>query len=102
MRLRLANNSMKKVIYFSLVTGKNKFFNMDLLKQFFFFLFNISFLSLQDKLAKEEKSCKLNLNKINQQWRQIMRDAKSVELQKVCSLFKGNFGGCRILKNCIH
>lgn len=28
----------------------------------------------------------MNLNKLNQQWRQIMRDSKSAELKKVCEV----------------
>lgn len=34
----------------------------------------IKFVVFQDKLAKEEKSTKFNLNKLQNQWRVIMRE----------------------------
>ena len=37
---------------------------------------------LKEKLAKEEKNTKNNMNKINYQWRAIMRDAKAKDLLK--------------------
>ena len=37
----------------------------------------------QDKLEKEEKYSKKNLNKLNQKWRKIMREAKTKELKQV-------------------
>ncbi|CAK8679800.1 dynein regulatory complex subunit 2-like isoform X2 [Clavelina lepadiformis] len=46
---------------------------------------------LKDKLSKEEKSSKVNLNKINQQWRQIMRESKSKELLKDIEILSQTF-----------
>jgi len=46
---------------------------------------------LKDKLAKEEKSSKININKLNQKWRQIMREAKSKELKKEIAILSQTF-----------
>ncbi|XP_002131334.2 dynein regulatory complex subunit 2 isoform X1 [Ciona intestinalis] len=46
---------------------------------------------LKDKLAKEEKSSKVNFNKLNQQWRQIMRESKSKELKKDIEILSQTF-----------
>ena len=46
---------------------------------------------LQDKLAKEEKASKFNLNKINHQWRSIMRETKSKELKKDIEILSQTF-----------
>jgi hypothetical protein len=46
---------------------------------------------LKEKLIKEEKNAKHNLNKINYQWRAIMRDAKSRELQKDIEIMSQTF-----------
>ncbi|XP_032741931.1 dynein regulatory complex subunit 2 isoform X3 [Rattus rattus] len=37
---------------------------------------------LKDKLAKEEHNSSLNLNKINTQWRTVLREVKTRELHK--------------------
>ncbi|OCT95624.1 hypothetical protein XELAEV_18013312mg [Xenopus laevis] len=37
---------------------------------------------LKDKLAKEEQSSKINLNKLNVQWRSVLREVKTKELRK--------------------
>jgi hypothetical protein len=42
-------------------------------------------------LAKEEKNTKHNLNKINYQWRSIMRDAKAKELLKDIEIMSQTF-----------
>nr|CAB3228657.1 coiled-coil domain-containing protein 65 [Phallusia mammillata] len=46
---------------------------------------------LKDKLSKEEKSSKVNMNKLNQQWRHIMREAKSKELRKDIEILSQTF-----------
>lgn len=46
---------------------------------------------LKEKLIKEEKNTKVNLNKINYQWRSIMRDVKSKELQKEIEIMSQTF-----------
>lgn len=52
----------------------------DMLAQFF-----------KDKLSKEEKATKFNLNKLNHQWRNIMREAKSKELKKDIEILSQTF-----------
>eukprot|EP00794_Sanderia_malayensis_P013961 gene13961-15418_t len=46
---------------------------------------------LKDKLAKEEKSSKFNLNKLQHQWRVIMREAKAQELRKDIEILSQTF-----------
>lgn len=46
---------------------------------------------LKEKLIKEEKNSKNNLNKINYQWRSIMRDAKAKELLKDIEIMSQTF-----------
>lgn len=46
---------------------------------------------LKDKLTKEEKATKFNLNKLNHQWRNIMREAKSKELKKDIEILSQTF-----------
>nr|KAG5713237.1 hypothetical protein BaRGS_007764 [Batillaria attramentaria] len=46
---------------------------------------------LKDKLAKEERASKFNLNKLNHQWRNIMREAKSRELKKDIEILSQTF-----------
>ncbi|MGH0169924.1 UNVERIFIED_CONTAM: hypothetical protein FKN15_058199 [Acipenser sinensis] len=46
---------------------------------------------LKDKLVKEEKSSVLNLNKINQQWRVLMRETKGRELKKDIEVLSQTF-----------
>lgn len=46
---------------------------------------------LKDKLSKEEKATKFNLNKLNHQWRNIMREAKSKELKKDIEILSQTF-----------
>jgi len=46
---------------------------------------------LKEKLLKEEKNSKNNLNKINYQWRSIMRDAKAKELLKDIEIMSQTF-----------
>ena len=46
---------------------------------------------LKEKLAKEEKNTKNNLNKINYQWRSIMRDAKAKELSRDIEIMSQTF-----------
>ncbi|KAK2556161.1 Dynein regulatory complex subunit 2 [Acropora cervicornis] len=46
---------------------------------------------LKDKLLKEEKSAKFNLNKLQNQWRVIMREAKSQELKKDIEILSQTF-----------
>ncbi|CAH1801399.1 unnamed protein product [Owenia fusiformis] len=46
---------------------------------------------LKDKLAKEEKASRFNLNKLNNQWRNIMREAKSKELKKEIEILSQTF-----------
>ncbi|KAL5016348.1 hypothetical protein ScPMuIL_005937 [Solemya velum] len=46
---------------------------------------------LKDKLSKEEKATRFNLNKLNNQWRNIMREAKSKELKKDIEILSQTF-----------
>lgn len=46
---------------------------------------------LKEKLVKEEKNTKNNLNKINYQWRSIMRDAKAKDLLKDIEIMSQTF-----------
>ena len=46
---------------------------------------------LKEKLKKEEKNTRHNLNKINYQWRSIMRDAKAKELLKDIEIMSQTF-----------
>ncbi|XP_068678693.1 dynein regulatory complex subunit 2-like [Montipora capricornis] len=46
---------------------------------------------LKDKLLKEEKSTKFNMNKLQNQWRVIMREAKSQELKKDIEILSQTF-----------
>jgi len=46
---------------------------------------------LKDKLAKEEKATRYNLNKLNHQWRNIMREAKAKELKKDIEILSQTF-----------
>lgn len=46
---------------------------------------------LKDKLSREEKSARININKLNQKWRQIMRDAKSKDLKKEIEILSQTF-----------
>lgn len=46
---------------------------------------------LKNKLAKEEKATQFNLNKLNHQWRNIMREAKSKELKKDIEILSQTF-----------
>ena len=46
---------------------------------------------MQDKLAKEEAATKFNANKINQQWRAIMREAKARQLKKEFEILSQTF-----------
>lgn len=46
---------------------------------------------LKNKLVKEEKTSKFNLNKLNQQWRNYMREAKSKELKKELEILSQTF-----------
>lgn len=46
---------------------------------------------LKDKLQKEERATKFNLNKLNNQWRNIMREAKSKELKKDIEILSQTF-----------
>ena len=46
---------------------------------------------LQEKLTKEEKATRFNLNKLNHQWRNIMREAKSKELKKDIEILSQTF-----------
>jgi len=46
---------------------------------------------LKDKLTKEELATKFNLNKLNHQWRNIMREAKSKELKKDIEILSQTF-----------
>lgn len=49
------------------------------------------FFSKQDKLTKEERATRFNLNKLNHQWRNIMREAKSKELKKDIEILSQTF-----------
>jgi len=46
---------------------------------------------LKEKLIREEKNTKNNLNKINYQWRSIMRDAKAKDLLKDIEIMSQTF-----------
>lgn len=46
---------------------------------------------LKDKLAKEERASRFNLHKLNHQWRNIMREAKSRELKKDIEILSQTF-----------
>jgi len=46
---------------------------------------------LRDKLEKEEKHSKKNLDKLNQKWRKIMREAKTKELKKEIAIMSQTF-----------
>ncbi|XP_008851887.1 dynein regulatory complex subunit 2 isoform X1 [Nannospalax galili] len=46
---------------------------------------------LKDKLAKEEHNSALNLNKINTQWRTVLREVKTRELQKDIEILSQTF-----------
>lgn len=46
---------------------------------------------LKDKLSKEEKATRYNLNKLNHQWRNIMREAKAKELKKDIEILSQTF-----------
>lgn len=45
----------------------------------------------QDKLAKEEHNSALNLNKINTQWRAVLREVKTKELLKDIEILSQTF-----------
>lgn len=45
----------------------------------------------QDKLAKEEHNSALNLNKINTQWRTVLREVKTKELHKDIEILSQTF-----------
>ena len=51
----------------------------------------MNLVSFQDKLAKEEKATRFNVNKLNHQWRNIMREAKSKELKKDIEILSQTF-----------
>uniref|UniRef100_A0A8C4WB16 Dynein regulatory complex subunit 2 n=1 Tax=Gopherus evgoodei TaxID=1825980 RepID=A0A8C4WB16_9SAUR len=46
---------------------------------------------LKDKLAKEEHNSALNLNKINLQWRTVLREVKARELRKDIEILSQTF-----------
>ncbi|XP_055483169.1 dynein regulatory complex subunit 2 isoform X2 [Psammomys obesus] len=46
---------------------------------------------LKDKLAKEEHNSALNLNKINTQWRTVLREVKNTELHKDLEILSQTF-----------
>ncbi|XP_027252277.1 dynein regulatory complex subunit 2 isoform X3 [Cricetulus griseus] len=46
---------------------------------------------LKDKLAKEEHNSALNLNKINTQWRTVLREVKTRELHKDIEILSQTF-----------
>ena len=46
---------------------------------------------LKDKLTKEEKATKFNVNKLNHQWRNIMRETKSKDLKKDIEILSQTF-----------
>lgn len=48
-------------------------------------------LFLKDKLAKEEQNSALNLNKINTQWRTVLREVKTKELHKDIEILSQTF-----------
>lgn len=45
----------------------------------------------QDKLAKEEHNSALNLNKINTQWRTVLREVKTRELHRDIEILSQTF-----------
>ncbi|NXW52941.1 DRC2 protein, partial [Nyctiprogne leucopyga] len=45
----------------------------------------------QDKLAKEEQNSTLNLQKLNSQWRALLREAKGKELRQDIEILKQTF-----------
>ncbi|XP_053313634.1 dynein regulatory complex subunit 2 [Spea bombifrons] len=46
---------------------------------------------LKDKLAKEEQSSIINLNKLNAQWRNVLREVKTKELRKDIEILSQTF-----------
>ena len=46
---------------------------------------------LKDKLLKEERASKFNMNKLNHQWRNIMRESKAKELKKDIEILSQTF-----------
>ncbi|XP_069086598.1 dynein regulatory complex subunit 2 [Pleurodeles waltl] len=46
---------------------------------------------LKDKLGKEEKNTAINLNKLNVQWRNVLREAKAKELRKDIEILSQTF-----------
>ncbi|XP_066441838.1 dynein regulatory complex subunit 2 [Eleutherodactylus coqui] len=46
---------------------------------------------LKDKLTKEEQSSKINLNKLNVQWRAVLREVKAKELRKDIEILHQTF-----------
>ncbi|KAK2173222.1 hypothetical protein NP493_892g03010 [Ridgeia piscesae] len=46
---------------------------------------------LKDKLSKEEKATRFNMNKLNHQWRNIMRESKAKELKKDIEILSQTF-----------
>ncbi|KAK3083899.1 hypothetical protein FSP39_004880 [Pinctada imbricata] len=46
---------------------------------------------LKDKLTKEERATRFNMNKLNHQWRNIMRESKSKELKKDLEILSQTF-----------
>ncbi|KAE8626335.1 hypothetical protein XENTR_v10006589 [Xenopus tropicalis] len=46
---------------------------------------------LKDKLAKEEQSSKINLSKLNVQWRSVLREVKTKELRKDIEILSQTF-----------
>uniref|UniRef100_A0A8C0GJF0 Dynein regulatory complex subunit 2 n=1 Tax=Chelonoidis abingdonii TaxID=106734 RepID=A0A8C0GJF0_CHEAB len=46
---------------------------------------------LKDKLAKEEHNSALNMNKINLQWRTVLREVKARELRKDIEILSQTF-----------
>ncbi|KAM4701564.1 dynein regulatory complex subunit 2 isoform 1-T2 [Discoglossus pictus] len=46
---------------------------------------------LKDKLAKEERSSSINLNKLNVQWRSVLREVKAAELQEDIKILSQTF-----------
>lgn len=54
-------------------------------------MIHVCFFTKQDKLAKEERATKFNINKLNHQWRNIMRENKSKELKKDLEILSQTF-----------
>ncbi|XP_053560929.1 dynein regulatory complex subunit 2 [Bombina bombina] len=46
---------------------------------------------LKDKLAKEEQSSRINLNKLNVQWRSVLREVKAQELREDIKILSQTF-----------